>query len=197
MTVRVERELQLLRESAPRSIADFVFSESGVADSLTYAAGPIGEVAVAYNQYGVVGAALTTDLEQFAQRHHRLTGKGLFEASPPQRLARQIRIALETGDARTLAFDLSKLSPFFRAVLRATVTIPSGEFRSYGWVAAKAGNERAMRAAGNALAANPIPLLIPCHRVVRTDGHIGNYGMGGPAVKRRLLIHEGALPPPR
>jgi len=192
MATDVENELLLLRETAPQGIADFLFSEDGVADALMYVEGPIGEVAVAYNEYGVVGSALTTDLERFAQRHRRLTGKGLFESDPPWSLASQVSVALETGDARKIAFDLSKLSPFFRAVLRATLTIPSGEFRSYQWVAAQAGNERAMRAAGNALAANPIPLLIPCHRVVRTDGHIGNYGMGGPAVKRQLLALEGA-----
>jgi methylated-DNA-[protein]-cysteine S-methyltransferase len=193
MPIAVERDLYAMREAAPPEVADFLFSEAGMADSLMYAHGPIGEVAVAYNEYGVAGAALIADLERFADRHRRLTGRGLFEVTPAREFARQIRVALETGDARKLAFDLRKLSPFFRAVLRATLTIPSGEFRSYRWVAAKAGNERAMRAAGNALAANPIPLLIPCHRVVRTDGHIGNYGMGGPAVKRKLLRLEGAL----
>ena len=192
MATDVENELLLLRETAPPGIADFVFSTDGMADALIYAQGPIGEVAVAYNEYGVAGAALTADLDRFVERHRRLTGKGLFETDPPRALAQEISVALKTGDARKIAFDLSKVSPFFRAVLRATLTIPSGEFRSYQWVAAKAGNERAMRAAGNALAANPIPLLIPCHRVVRTDGHIGNYGMGGPAVKRKLLQLEGA-----
>jgi O-6-methylguanine DNA methyltransferase len=192
MPAGVEQELQEMFEAAPRGIAEFLFSQDGMADSLMYADGPIGTVAVAYNEYGVCGAALTKELKSFADRHRRLTGRGLFEREPARKLAAEVRHALDTGDARSVPFDLSRLSPFFRAVLRATLTIPSGQFRSYQWVAAKAGNERAMRAAGNALAANPIPLLIPCHRVVRTDGQIGNYGMGGPAVKRRLLRLEGA-----
>ena len=66
--------------------------------------------------------------------------------------------------------------------------------RTYAWVAREIGRPRAVRAVGSALAGNPIPILIPCHRVVRSDGVIGQYGAGGPAAKRAILAHEGAEP---
>jgi methylated-DNA-[protein]-cysteine S-methyltransferase len=77
-------------------------------------------------------------------------------------------------------------------VLRATAKIPYGGVATYRDVATRAGNARAVRAAGNALGANPIPIVVPCHRVVRTGGNVGNYG-GGPEMKRALLQLEGAL----
>jgi O-6-methylguanine DNA methyltransferase len=76
-------------------------------------------------------------------------------------------------------------------VLRKTREIPRGEVRPYGWVAREIGHPAAVRAVGTALANNPIPYFIPCHRVVRTDGHIGNYGGGGPEAKRAILTMEG------
>ena len=88
-------------------------------------------------------------------------------------------------------FDLSSLTSFQRSVLQKTSEIPRGEVRTYAWVAREIGNPRAVRAVGSALANNPVPLFIPCHRVVRSDGVIGNYGMGGPREKRRLLRLEG------
>ncbi len=66
--------------------------------------------------------------------------------------------------------------------------------RPYSWIAREIGRPGAVRAAGSALAKNPVPLLIPCHRVVRSDGHIGKYSLGGPRNKRTLLEIEGAQP---
>jgi methylated-DNA-[protein]-cysteine S-methyltransferase len=91
-----------------------------------------------------------------------------------------------------LALDWSLIGPFGRKVLQATAEIPYGGVLSYGEVAADAGSPRGSRAAGNALGSNPIPIVIPCHRVVRTGGAIGGYG-GGPDRKRWLLELEGAL----
>jgi O-6-methylguanine DNA methyltransferase len=90
--------------------------------------------------------------------------------------------------------DLRGLSEFERAVLLKALEIPAGEVRPYSWIAREIGHPSAVRAAGTALAKNPIPLVIPCHRVVRTDGHLGNYSLGGPSAKRRLLEVEGAEP---
>jgi methylated-DNA-[protein]-cysteine S-methyltransferase len=86
--------------------------------------------------------------------------------------------------------DSSVCSAFQWRVLMAEKAIPRGQVRSYGQVAAAAGNPKAARAAGNALATNPFPLLIPCHRAVRADGSLGGY-QGGPAMKRALLEIEG------
>ena len=76
-------------------------------------------------------------------------------------------------------------------MLLKVLEIPRGEVRPYAWVAAELGRPLAVRAVGNAVARNPIPFVIPCHRVVRSDGRIGNYGAGGPQAKRAVLESEG------
>ena len=76
-------------------------------------------------------------------------------------------------------------------VLRACHAIPEGETRTYGELARVVGHPGAARAVGTTMATNQLPLLIPCHRVVRGDGHIGNYGIGGPERKRAMLRAEG------
>jgi len=81
-------------------------------------------------------------------------------------------------------------TPFARAVLESMARIPYGEVWSYADVAKAAGNPRAVRAAGSAVGRNPYPILIPCHRVVRSGGEIGQFG-GGVELKRRLLALEG------
>lgn len=83
------------------------------------------------------------------------------------------------------------LPSFTRRVLEVCRAIPAGRVLTYRQLAEEAGNARASRAAGNAMATNPLPLFIPCHRVVPTGGGCGNYG-GGPALKQWLLEREGA-----
>jgi methylated-DNA-[protein]-cysteine S-methyltransferase len=99
------------------------------------------------------------------------------------------------GDAKaldTIPLDLAWAPPFFRAAWAACRQIPPGETRSYAWLAAQAGNPRAARAAGQAMARNPLALLIPCHRVIASNGDLRGYGAGGLEVKARLLALEGA-----
>ncbi|MGC9220063.1 MAG: methylated-DNA--[protein]-cysteine S-methyltransferase [Solirubrobacteraceae bacterium] len=92
-----------------------------------------------------------------------------------------------------VALDWSLVKPGFTlAVLRATRQIPFGQTVSYAEIAGRAGNRRAYRAAGSALGSNPLPIIIPCHRVVHSDGGLGGY-TGGLPVKRALLTLEGAL----
>ncbi|HZP96863.1 MAG TPA: methylated-DNA--[protein]-cysteine S-methyltransferase [Candidatus Limnocylindria bacterium] len=91
--------------------------------------------------------------------------------------------------------DLAPLTDFQRRILRATAAVAYGDVATYARVAAKAGNEKASRAAGQALGANPIPIVVPCHRVVATDGTLGGYA-GGLDAKRRLLALEGGTVPP-
>jgi O-6-methylguanine DNA methyltransferase len=95
------------------------------------------------------------------------------------------------GRRRFRAVDLSGLTPFQQRVLNKTSEIPRGEVRPYGWVAREIGSPGATRAVGTALGHNPIPFLIPCHRVVRSDGSLGEYSGGGPAMKQRVLAFEG------
>ena len=103
----------------------------------------------------------------------------------------------EYFEGRRRKFDLPldwRLSRGFgRRVLRRTARIPYGEIATYTQVASAAGNARASRAAGNALGANPIPIIVPCHRVVRQTLDLGGYG-GGLERKAYLLELEGALP---
>jgi methylated-DNA-[protein]-cysteine S-methyltransferase len=81
---------------------------------------------------------------------------------------------------------------FYRKVLRATARIPYGKTRSYSEMAKRAGSPRAVRATGTALGSNPLPIIVPCHRVLRSGGALGGYG-GGLEVKQTLLELEGAL----
>ncbi len=86
--------------------------------------------------------------------------------------------------------DLRGHPPFRRRVLLAARLIPYGQVRSYGWLAGMAGKPKASRAVGQAMAHNPLPLVIPCHRVVRSDRALGGFG-GGRSMKRDLLELEG------
>jgi methylated-DNA-[protein]-cysteine S-methyltransferase len=92
-----------------------------------------------------------------------------------------------------LPIDWSLVRGFAGSVLRETARIPFGDVRSYGQVASQAGSPRAARAAGNALGSNPIPIVVPCHRVLHADGGLGGYS-GGLDRKRYLLALEGSLP---
>lgn len=95
--------------------------------------------------------------------------------------------------------DMSLVRPgFTRRVLRATAQIPFGQTVSYRQIAGRAGNERAFRAAGSALGSNPLPIVVPCHRVLQSGGGLGGYA-GGVEVKRYLLAIEGVptAPPQR
>jgi len=90
-----------------------------------------------------------------------------------------------------LPLDLGGVPPAMRELLAAARRIPYGQTRSYSWVAGRAGRPRAARAAGQAMARNPLPLVIPCHRVIGADGSLVGYG-GGLTLKRRLLKLECA-----
>lgn len=90
--------------------------------------------------------------------------------------------------------DFSGLSPFAKNVLQATAEVPFGEVATYSQIAKQISNPGASRAVGNALGRNPVPIILPCHRVVPADHSIGNY-TGGVDIKVRLLSIEGALLP--
>ena len=110
-----------------------------------------------------------------------------------ERMAGVVRQVVEYVDGRRSTFDLeldlSFLTPFQQAVLHECARIPRGDVASYAEIARRIGKPLAFRAVGNTMRINPIPIVIPCHRVVGSDG-IGGYG-GGLAVKRQLLALEG------
>ena len=161
---------------------------------------PFGEMLLAATDRGVVKLALPSHgdrelrpdsvLEQLAKS----ISPRILES--PARLdpARRELDAYFEGDLKRFSVPVDwRLSRGFTdKVLHQVARIPYGRTLSYGEVAAKAGNPRAFRAAGSACGANPVPLIVPCHRVVQAGGAPGNYG-GGPEMKRALLELEGWL----
>jgi O-6-methylguanine DNA methyltransferase len=110
----------------------------------------------------------------------------------PLALDRAVRDFLDGKDSRFRgAVDLSTVSPLQEQALREIMRVRRGEIRSYSWVARAIGSPLAARAVGDAMACNPIPVLVPCHRAVRTDYTLVNYGAGGIGKKRAILLHEG------
>ena len=98
----------------------------------------------------------------------------------------------EAGALDEIELDLTGVPSFFAAAWVACRSIPPGETRSYAWLAAEAGSPRAVRAAGQAMAKNPLALVVPCHRIIASNGDLRGYGAGGLGVKARLLELERA-----
>lgn len=130
----------------------------------------------------------TRSFDAFAEAYRDRFGRPLRRA---ERAPAGVLPALGGRPAAALRLDLGGSSEFERAVLEVTRRIPAGQTRPYAWVAREAGRPRAVRAVGTVLAGNPVPLLVPCHRVVRSDGVLGEY-MFGPARKEELLRAEDA-----
>jgi len=181
--------------TAPRGLAPDVLVQVGLADRYATIESPIGPLYVAWNGRGVSTVGLARDDAAFEAEHRARTGRqALRSASLPPALAARIarRIA---GDRRAeVRVDLRGRSDFERDVLLKAAEIPHGEVRPYGWIAAEIGRPKAVRAVGTALGHNPVPLIVPCHRVVRTDGMIRHNSLGGPSNKRAILAAEGLDP---
>src|SRR5919198_668226 len=167
---------------APAGLLTAVLDQVELGDRYATLDSPLGTVFVAWNRRGVSAVMKTPTPEE-------------FEARFRERFKRSIRPAVVDAQPPTAGgFDLGTVTEFERAVLLKAVEIPRGELRTYGWIAAAIGHPAAVRAVGSALRKNPVPLLIPCHRVVRSDGQIGEYALGGSAAKRLVLRSEGIDP---
>lgn len=156
---------------------------------------PLGILLAAATKKGLIrlsydGERIDANLEQLAET----VSPRILEA--PERLDDVRRELDEYFDGKRNRFDLtidwSFSAGFVQKVLKATARIPFGSVSSYGQIALKAGSPRASRAAGNALGSNPIPIVVPCHRVLRAGGAIGGY-TGGLERKEYLLELEGVL----
>lgn len=180
----LERSLKALAERdpqlAPAAFADGVLAKAGLADHYATLASPLGPLLVAWSRDGIAAVRRGDDPAAFARDYTARTGRRVGPAAAVPR-------SLLEGRPRV---DLRGLSPFERAVLEKALEIPAGQVRPYWWIAREIGRPRAVRAVGSALGRNPIPVLIPCHRVVRGDGRIGDYVFGS-ANKRALLQAEG------
>jgi O-6-methylguanine DNA methyltransferase len=176
-------ELAALASDPPADFDDRVIARWVKVD------GPLGSLYVAFTDVGIncaCPAAWVGDVDRFLEYYRSRFARPLRPAArPPTGLA----AALRAGRATGLRYDLRAVGEFDRAVLAKTLEIPRGEVRPYAWIAREIGRPGAVRAAGSALGRNPVPILIPCHRVVRSDGAAGNYGLG-PELKVDLLRAE-------
>jgi methylated-DNA-[protein]-cysteine S-methyltransferase len=177
---------ELARRAEKEGLVDVAY---GTVDS------PIGRLLIATTDRGLVRISFPTEtegivLEELARR----LSPRILEA--PRKVARVARELDQYFAGRRKKFevplDWSLVGPYATKVLKATARIPFGKVSTYREVAGKAGNPAASRAAGNALGSNPIPVVVPCHRVLRTGGGLGGYG-GGLDVKEHLLKLEGVL----
>jgi O-6-methylguanine DNA methyltransferase len=153
--------------------------------------GPVVDLFVASTDLGIAYVRSTVAVHdnprEFADLFHRRFAKPLL----PARRSPKDLLALRSYDTAKLRFDLSKLSDFEREVLLAVMTIPRGQVRPHAWIAHQIGQPAQARAVGSALVDNPVPVLIPCHRVIQSDGSLGDHVLG-PLTKRALLDAEGA-----
>jgi O-6-methylguanine DNA methyltransferase len=174
---------------APAGFADRVLALAGIGDMYAVFDTVLGDVYVAWNREGISAAMRALSPQEFESWFQREIGRPLTAAKPPIELA--AKIAEHLSGQRRLRYDLRGLTEFEQSVLRKACEIPYGQVRPYSWIAREIGHPAAVRAVGTALANNPIPYFIPCHRVVRADGVIGNYSGGGPEAKRSILTLEG------
>lgn len=188
----IEKELGGLIGALPEGLTEGVALGAGLADGYDLYETAIGEVVVTFNPDGVSSVDIADS--SFDDRFRSRFGRSLLRAEAPASWRRRIPGALDAGRPGKVPIDLRSVTPFQAQVLQVTATIPKGEVRPYAWLANAVERPKAVRAAGSAVARNPVPLIIPCHRVVRSDGHIGNYSLGGRDNKHELLEHEGASP---
>jgi O-6-methylguanine DNA methyltransferase len=184
-----------LRAEPPPTLRPAVLERVGLADAYVGVDGPAGPLLVAYNGRGISATAPGAEEAGFPERFQARFGRPLRPAArPPARLVAQVERLLIPGRPGTPPrYDLRGTSAFERAVLAKAQQIPRGQVRPYAWVAGELGRPAAVRAVGAALGRNPVPVLIPCHRVVGSDGRLTGYAWGVP-YKRALLAAEGADP---
>jgi O-6-methylguanine DNA methyltransferase len=191
----LEAAMADLLTAAPPTLAPAVLVQLGMVDRYARFDAPIGPLVVAWNGLGVSAVEAAPDDATFEAHHLARTGRRALPAGDlPADLGRAIARRLG-GDRRVrIDLDLRGHTEFERDVWQKALEIPRGEVRPYGWIAAEIGRPKAVRAVGTALGHNPVPLIVPCHRVVRTDGSIGQYSLGGPENKRTILAAEGLDP---
>lgn len=162
-------------------------------DRLFSCGSPLGEVYVGVSGSGVRLLGRAASPEEFARRYRERFGYLLSWGTDDttRRLAERVAAAL-AGEQVEVQADLSGTTPFQRRVLEVVSGIPRGEVRPYAWVAREAGSPKASRAVGSVMARNPVPLLVPCHRVVRNDGTTGSYAFG--AEEKVGLLEEEGVP---
>ena len=157
---------------------------------------PWGWMGIAESSKGIQAIVLPKRSERAVEADLRAQSNGLLQRGESARLdvARRQLLDYLAGTRHTfdMPLDLSQGTVFQRQVWRVLLRVPYGKLRSYQWVAARVGGPQYARAVGNAVGANPIPVVIPCHRIVAQDATLGGFS-GGLFMKRKLLSLEGTL----
>jgi len=157
---------------------------------------PMGELLLAVTPRGLAYVAFEDEErdELLARLSRQLSPRILEYPAATDEVRRQLDEYFAGDRTRfELKLDRRLMRGIARDVLAATARVPFGRTTTYGTLAERIGRPRASRAVGNALGSNPIPIVVPCHRVLRAGGDVGGYA-GGPSRKRRLLTLEGSLP---
>lgn len=182
-------------KEALNRLAERAATEGLLDVAYTTADSPFGTLLLATTPRGLVRVGLPNqDPDELLDDLARRVSPRVLEAAAPLERARRELDRYFEGELTSfdLPLDWRLSRDFRRRVLRSIAGIPYGQTRSYMQMARRAGNERAVRAAGTACGTNPLPLVVPCHRVLRSGGGLGGYG-GGVAMKRGLLRLEGVL----
>lgn len=157
---------------------------------------PWGWMGISETDKGIDGIALPKKSKRGVEASLRKQSSEPFanEATARLKAAQQQLIEYLEGTRQTfdLPLDLSGGTAFQRKVWRTLLNVPYAKLRSYQWVAARVGGPQYARAVGNAVGANPLPIVVPCHRIVAQDATLGGFS-GGLPTKRRLLTLEGTL----
>ena len=155
---------------------------------------PIGTLLVAVTERGLARISYDADPEAELERLARAYGVRVLRSAAPIDPARRELDEYFDGRRRSfdLPLDLVQLAEFNRRVLRELARVPFGEVVTYGELAARAARPRAARAVGTVMNRNPLPIVLPCHRVIGASGKLVGYA-GGLERKESLLRHEGAL----
>jgi methylated-DNA-[protein]-cysteine S-methyltransferase len=183
MTVSPQLDRRFRDAAAAKGLLDVAYD---VGDS------PLGPLLVAASGRGLCRIAFDPEPDRELDALARAFGSRVLRTSPPvERALRELDEYFE-GRRRTfdLPVDLSPLPPFQQLVLAELVGVPFGGTETYGGLAARIGRPRAARAVGGALNRNPVPIVVPCHRVVGASGSLVGYA-GGLERKRALLSLEG------
>ncbi len=164
---------------------------------------PLGLLKVITSTHGLCHIrfeALSDTSDERDSKDSKKIYKGIYERKPETPLEHTIFKCLnryfkgEPETFETLPLDIQEGSDFQRAVWEALRSIPYGRIYTYAWLSEEAGYARAYRAVGQANRKNPIPIVIPCHRIINADGRLGGYqGTQGVSVKRLLLQLEGSI----
>ena len=157
---------------------------------------PWGWMGIAESPKGIQAIVLPKRSKQAIESDLKIQSVGSLQQGESTQLEEARRQLLDYLAGRRNTFDvpldLSQGTSFQRKVWRTLQRVPYGKLRSYQWIAARVGGRHYARAVGNAVGANPLPIVIPCHRIVAHDASLGGFS-GGLSIKRKLLSLEGTL----